>query len=111
MKEARFIKNIWMDMDDWDTTISIPLGRALWQVKPGVEIPRSEGSTTEYVITSAIQFAGSQVDVETLAFPASDEGTILSWVDIAGSRSDTAQHTELLNKLGFTIVKEFSDGE
>lgn len=74
---------------------------ALYQLNPPIKDDDNE--EYEYVIASAVValFSGP----ETLIFPATKDGEVINFRDIAGERG-TLNHTVALNNEGYTVFKE-----
>lgn len=85
-----------------------------WRVDPPVKFTKiDDGKTslceTPYVITSCVYalFSG----IETYAFPTDEDGNVLSWSELPGSKRGTDDHEAVMMRLdhGVYDVKEDDD--
>ena len=62
-------------------------------------VPPYNGHT--FVVSS---YVNKLIEPETLVFPCDNEGTVVDWCEIAGTREDEPMHLELIKGLGYTEI-------
>ena len=61
-------------------------------------------STTRYIVVSAVGEDGLFQQAETYIFPASENGTILNFLELPGSFQGDTDHERALTNMGITEV-------
>lgn len=90
MKTARYIKNAEGFKGD----------AKIYELSEPVSY--GDDALTSHVVVSAVNVFG--LGDETYIFPCDENGEVLSWLELEGSRKGTLDHEYVLNNQGYEVI-------
>ena len=75
---------------------------ALYRVNPPIRGWEDDESYSLVVLSTSEAFG----HLETLVFPADENGQVTYWGELPSSRRNVASHQQILENAGYTVVKD-----